>query len=78
MNFAIDWQILASKNAYDDIGTLDNKTRDLFHYVGFGEAKHKQAIPLYNIYRTTNPAFGNPQPPPEIYSTEKTEFTGQQ
>ena len=77
MNFAIDWQILASKNAFDDIGTLDNDTRDLFHYIGFGEAKHKQAISVYNVYRIDDPAFGNSVRPPQIYSTEKTEFTGQ-
>jgi len=64
--FGEDWHILASKNAYDDIGTLSTEVRTIFHNAGLGEAKHKNIIEIYNLYQTGESPFGNPEKPEQI------------
>jgi len=66
MAFGQDWHIIASKNAFDDIGTLDKKCQNLFHRIGFGQAKHKVVIEVYNVFRSEQAPFGNPTTPAGI------------
>ncbi|HMP83024.1 MAG TPA: hypothetical protein PKA41_10025 [Verrucomicrobiota bacterium] len=61
--FGEDWHIIASKNAFDDIATLEKKCQKLFHRIGFGEAKHKVLIEVYNVYCLDKEPFGNPETP---------------
>lgn len=61
-----DWHIIATKNAFDDIGTLDRTVLTYFHRIGFGEAKHKVLIEVYNVYCLVGEVFGNPVNPPGI------------
>jgi len=68
--FGEDWHIIASKNAFDDIATLDKTCQKLFHRIGLGEAKHKVHIEVFNVYRLEQP-FGNPETPAGIQTIEK-------
>src|ERR1035441_1735274 len=63
MGFGEGWHIIASKTAFDNIATLDKNHQKLFHHIGTGEAKHKDPIIVYNVYRLENDAFGNPETP---------------
>ena len=69
-SFGEGWHVVASKNAFDDIASLDKQCQRLFHRLGFGEAKHKTPVEVYNVYREEEPAFGNPARPPQIQEIE--------
>ena len=71
MAFGEDWHIIASQNAFDDIATLDKTCQKLFHRIGLGETKHKDSIPVFNVYRLKEQPFGNPETPAEIQNIEK-------
>jgi len=74
MDFGGPWHILATKNAYDEIGTLNNNIKGLFHEIGIGTAKHKEDIVLYNIY-DDNGSYGNRNTPNEIQDISSTAET---
>lgn len=65
-SFGDDWHVLATKNAYDDIGTLSTGTRNIFHKLGIAEAKHKNIIEVYNVYEEGEHIFGNPEKPEQV------------
>ena len=65
------WHIIASRNAFDDIATLDREVQKVFHHIGTVEDKHKNAIVVYNVYRVGKEPFGNPDTPLGVQQLEK-------
>ncbi len=61
-----DWHILASKNAFDDIATMDKNVRKDFYSLGFGEVKHKITIEFYNVFCCSADPYGNENRPTGI------------
>lgn len=61
-----DWHILATKNAFDDIGTISPEVRDIFHKLGIAETKHKNFIEVYNVYHNGEQGFGNSTKPEQV------------